>query len=346
MPTALTIGTFDGVHLGHQALVRRCRDLVARPSGACAQSPILPHAPEGRATAVLALAFDPHPMTTLRPERSPARLLTFDDKRRLLLAAGATDVVRLTPDPQFLAKSAREFVSWLLHEFHPDAIVEGADFHFGKGREGTPAMLSALAAELSARDGLPACRVETLPPVDVALGDHHVARASSTLVRWLIAHGRMGDACRVLGRPYELVGEVVQGDRKGRTIGVPTCNLATECLLPMDALYAGLAQLPDGREFPAAIAVGARPTVSGAQRRAEVHVMTHGVTIPTTGAAWSPLPGLPEYGWPLRVRVLRFLRDEVKFPSFPALVEQMGRDLSRVPEAVRPATLAPQATLP
>ncbi|HYF13548.1 MAG TPA: bifunctional riboflavin kinase/FMN adenylyltransferase [Phycisphaerales bacterium] len=301
-PTAITIGNFDGVHLGHAALLARCR------------------AHAGNGGRVVALAFDPHPASTLRPGTEPPRLTAFERRRELLLAVGADEVERLEPTPALLAQEPEAFVRALLDRHGPTLIVEGDDFRFGKGRRGDIMMLRTLAAERG-------CAVEVVGPVEVGLGDHLMVRASSSVTRWLVAHGRVDDARRVLGRPYELEGAVVRGDQLGRTLAIPTANLRTPCLLPADAVYAGVGVLPDGRRMPAAVSVGWRPTVGGRDRRAEVHLLDgrH-----PEHADWRPLPGLPEYGWRLRVELHRYLRDDLKFPSLDAMMEQIRRDVERV----------------
>ncbi|MGQ0626703.1 MAG: riboflavin kinase, partial [Phycisphaerales bacterium] len=227
------IGNFDGVHVGHTALARTVAAAATGP-GACA------------------LVFDPHPLALLRPADAPARLTTFEDREALLRAAGVGRVIRLVPEPQMLERSPAQFVDWLVQEHAPYMVVEGADFCFGKGRSGNVALL----AELGAARGF---EVRVVPPVQVVLDDHSVVKASSSLCRWLISHGRVADAARVLGRRHTLVGTVVQGDRRGRTIGFPTANIDTPVLLPADGVYAARAVLPDGRAFPAAANIGERP---------------------------------------------------------------------------------------
>ena len=304
----ISIGTFDGVHLGHAALVER--------AVALAGSAPHHHSCPGR---VVALCFDPHPMTKLRPEAAPARLTTFETRKRELLRLGTSEVVRLEPTEALLGLSAREFVEKLVREYSPAVIVEGTDFRFGRGRAGSVATLEELGRELE-------FGVEVVPTVDVALNDHSVVNASSTIVRWLVIQGRVKDAALVLGRPYELSGVVVRGDRRGRTIGFPTANLATECLLPADGVYAGVAVLEDGRRFNAAVSVGTRPTFDGIGRRAEAFVLDvpRGVQI----------AGLPEYGWAIRLEMLAWLRDDVKFGSVESLVEQIERDCVRAREVL------------
>lgn len=299
MPTALTIGNFDGVHAGHAALVARARSLAG---------------PRGTG-AVVALVFDPHPLSRLRPEAAPPRLTTFEQRERLLRGAGADAVERLNPDGGVLSLTPEQFARSLVDRFHPGAIVEGPDFHFGKGRSGTVETLAALGVSLG-------FTCDVVPPVDAVLTDHTVVRASSTMARWLIGHGRMSDAAAVLGRPYELEGEVVRGDRCGRQLGVPTANLQTDQLLPADGVYAGEATLPDGRVLPAAITVGTRPTVNPGPRRLEAH-------LPGAPRDADAIAGLPEYGWTLRVRVTRWLRDDLRFDSVEALRAQIARDVER-----------------
>ena len=155
------------------------------------------------------------------------------------------------------------------------------------------------------------------------MSDHQIVRASSTMLRWLMAHGRVGDVARLLGMPMEIAGTVVRGDRRGREIGVPTANLDTPQVLPADGVYAGVAVLPDGREVSAAINVGTRPTFAGVGRRLEVHI------IDDRSGAWSPMPGLPEYGWPLRVRLLSWVREDLRFDTVASLCDQMARDIAQ-----------------
>lgn len=295
--TALTIGNFDGVHLGHRALVERCRELV------------------GASGRVVTLAFDPHPMTRLNPALAPARLSEFSRRAAWLLEAGANEVERLEPDSVLLSMTAREFVQSLVERYSPAVMVEGADFHFGKGRAGNVRVLAELGTEFGF-----ACDV--VAPVDVVMTGLQVVRASSTLVRWLVTHGRMNDASAVLGRPYEIDGTVVQGDRLGRSIGFPTANVRTESLLPADGVYACDVVMPDGAVLPALANVGVRPTVGGLERRLEVHVLRE-------PGEWRLLPGVPEYGWPIRVRVRSWVRDQVKFESVGVLRAQLARDCER-----------------
>lgn len=303
--TVITIGTFDGVHLGHTALVRRA---VALSEGA---------GQGGARARVVVLCFDPHPMTKVRPEAAPARLTTLETRKRELLRLGADEVVRLEPTEELLGLAPEEFVRRLVDEYRPAWLVEGADFRFGRGRAGDVGTL----AELGKNFGF---GVEVVPSVEVALDDHTLVRASSTIVRWLVVQGRVKDAALVVGRPYELSGVVVRGDRRGRTIGYPTANLATECLLPADGVYAGVGVLADGRRFGAAVSVGTRPTFEGVGRRAEAFFLD----APAGGDA-DVIEGLPEYGWAMGLEFLAWLREDLRFDSVEGLVAQIDRDCAR-----------------
>lgn len=300
---ALTIGNFDGVHKGHAELVRRAK-AFARARG-------------GRAVA---LVFDPHPMTLLKPGSEPGRLTTFDRRSELLRSVGADEVIRLEPSGELLGLSAEQFIDSIASRHDAGRFVEGADFHFGRGRGGNVRVL----ADLGVNRGFD---VEVVDPVEVALSDQLLSRASSSLVRWLLSHGRISDAERVLGRPYELTGVVVRGDRRGRTIGYPTANLRTTCVLPMDGVYAATALLEDGRVFDAAVNVGNRPTFEGVERRAEAFLC-----LGDEDREGHAIAGLPEYGWPLTLRLHAFVRDDLKFASVASLIEQIERDVVRVKE--------------
>jgi len=288
----ITIGNFDGVHIGHAAILQRAAQLARQA---------------GNGARVIAMAFDPHPMSRLHPGTEPSRLTTFAQRSELLRAVGADEVIKLEPRDDLLSLTPEEFVKTLLLPLNPASIVEGGDFHFGKGRAGTVRVL----ADLGRAFGF---STQVVPPVETALTDHQIVTASSTMTRWLLTHGRVRDAAIVLGRPFQLRGTVVQGDQRGRTIGFPTANLDTEQLLPANGVYAGLAHLSDGRTFTGAINIGTRPTFNGHGRRLEVHLLDVSAT------------GLPEYGWPITLDLLAFIRDDVKFDTVEHLKDQIARD--------------------
>ncbi len=292
--TAITIGNFDGVHVGHAALVRTCREAVG---------------PRGR---VVAMAFDPHPASTLAPGKEPPRLTSFARRATLLKELGADDVLQLQPTPDLLGLAPEEFIDRLVMPLAPSTIVEGEDFRFGKRRAGDTRVLSELGTSRGFQVRIPSA-------VEVALADQLIVRASSTLARWLIGHGRVRDAATVLGRPYVVEGQTLQGDQRGRTIGYPTANVHTDQLLPADGVYAGTITAPGGEPHLAAINVGKRPTFNGVQRRIEAFAMN-----PDGSAA--PLP--QSYGWQTQVTFDHWIREDLRFDSVGTLVEQIARDVA------------------
>ncbi len=297
METALTIGTFDGVHLGHATLVERCRELV------------------GSGGRVVALAFDPHPLTELKPNLAPPRLTTFEQRQALLLQAGADDVLRLHPDRDTLSLTPEQFVDCIVGKHAPRFVVEGTDFRFGRKRAGNLPLLTELGR---ARGFETVC----VPPVEVSLSDHALVRASSSLARWLLHHGRVRDLRRVLGRHYEVDGAVQQGRQRGRTLGFPTANVTPLQTLPCPGVYAGRAALPDGAICPAAVNVGANPTFGESYRHAEVHLIDCDRV--NDG-----------YGWTLRLEFHAWLRDLVRFDGPLSLSRQIERDVERARALVR-----------
>lgn len=297
----VTIGTFDGVHRGHAALLAEARRLAAAtPSGA----------------RVVALVFWPHPMAVLDPAQAPGMLTGFDRRAALLRELGADEVVRLEPTRDLLALTPEAFIDRVVEQRSPAAFVEGADFRFGKGRAGDVRTLESLGRSKG-------FRVSVVEQVATELTDQTLVPASSTLTRWLVSRGRVGDAARVLGRAYELDGTVVRGDRRGREIGFPTANIETDCLAPADGVYAGVAHLPDGRAMPAAVHIGARATFDDARRTIEAYILDW------AGPLTDGWPGAGEYGWTLRVEFSAWLRDQARFEGAGPLVEQIRRDVAR-----------------
>lgn len=306
--SVVTIGNFDGVHIGHAALVGRARELA---EGA------------GHASRVVVLSFDPHPASVLAPGRQPERLTGFEHRVELLGNAGADEVIRLQPTGHMLGQSPEDFVERLVRDLAPIAVVEGPDFRFGRGREGDVLTLRTLGSKFG-------FNVDVVGPVEAVMTDGTVAAASSSLVRWLLAEGRIGDARAALGRAYEMRGSVVRGERRGRDIGYPTANIRSEYLAPGDGVYGGEAELPDGRRLTAAISVGTKPTFGAAPRTVEAFLMDAPRQEAADGAA--VITGLPEYGWEIKLRFDHWIRDQVRFGSLQELLDQMDRDCRRIRE--------------
>lgn len=315
----ITVGTFDGVHRGHAALVARAREIAS--------------AMQGR---VLALVLDPHPLTVLRPEAAPARLSTFAQRRVWLHEAGADLVERIDPAGGVLALSPEAFVDRVIAGYgglgQVRAWVEGPDFRFGKARAGDNALLAHLGVKL----GFSAHAIEHM---GVALSDQKIVPCRSDTIRWLLGHGRVFDAAGVLGRWYELPGTVVPGDRRGRTIGVPTANVRTEVAPPAPGVYAAFARLDDARVFVAAVNVGPRPTFD---RPATIEAHLIGASATQPDQPWRAIEGLEEYGWGVSIQFLSYLRDTMRFSTVAGLREQLGRDIQRAQRSA--SLLAPSPT--
>ncbi len=289
---AITIGNFDGVHVGHVRLVNEAR-VAAGPDG-----------------HVTALAFDPHPMTVLRPGATTQRLSTFDQRRQWLTEAGANEVVQLRPTTELLSLEPADFLAWVAKEYRPDLIVEGDDFRFGRARAGSAKILQDHEATHDYRTII-------ISAVQATLSDHSVVRASSSMLRWLLANGRVRDAAILLDRPYEIRAKVVPGDRRGRDLGVPTANLDHgDCLLPADGIYCGAANGPDGQRYAAAISVGTKPTFGSNPRVCEAHLIDFAGKV-------------DEYGWIIELQFDDWLRDQLAFEQDDQLTEQLQRDIQR-----------------
>lgn len=304
--TALTIGNFDGVHLGHQLLIQHAKAAIP---------------PSAR---LIVLSFHPHPLTTLNPSVAPTQIEPYLIRSQRLLDAGADEVIELTPTPSLLSKDPESFLNEVIDEHQPTLIVEGHDFHFGRARSGTPAVLT----ELCTMRGI---ETQILGPVKVTLTDQSVVTASSSLVRWLLDNGRVRDAAYVLGRTHELTGTVVQGQQLGRTISIPTINLDTQSHLPADGVYSGFATFTTQsgtQRTLAAINVGSRPTVQGTSRRAEAHLLNN------DGSSWTPSQDMPEYGWDCTLELTGWIRDQVQFDSIETLKQQIRRDCGRICEVL------------
>ncbi len=312
MPTAsvITIGNFDGVHLGHRAIVERARAHADRLKAPGSAGGSATHGTDGSSDVqVVALTFDPHPARILRPDAEPATLTPIARRVALLESLGVDRVVVLESTPDLLGQSPREFIEHIVDEHGAVAVVEGPDFRFGRDRAGDIDLLRTL----SQSHGFD---VEIVEPVETALNDQLLATVSSSLVRTLLTHGRVADAARCLGRPYDIEGVVTRGEQRGRTIGVPTANLDPAALdgvaVPGNGVYAGRVTLPDGMTHAAAISVGPKPTFNGRQRVVEAHLLDCDADL---------------YDRPIRVKFEKWLRDQQPFPGIDALKAQLARDI-------------------
>lgn len=244
--TALTIGVLDGVHLGHQALVRRLRE-------------------EARARALSpgVVTLHPHPLTVLRPEVRPSYLTTLDDRMELLRDAGADWVLPMTFTSEVSEVTAEELALAFRDELRMRLLVLGPDAAFGRGApKDTPERMRALGREA----GFEVVQIEPL------MHDHE--RYSSSAVRRALAEGDMARVAALLGRTYRVAGPVVRGFERGRTIGFPTANIsvAADRALPALGVYATRAHVA-GRTLPGATNIGTRPTFDAGHVSIETHLL-------------------------------------------------------------------------
>jgi riboflavin kinase/FMN adenylyltransferase len=289
--SALTIGAFDGVHVGHAAVIAQVRRLA-----------------EARGARSVVVTFDRHPASVVRPESAPRLLTDLPTKLELLAETGldATVVVRF--DEARSMESARDFVDEVLvSALATTAVVIGDDFHFGRHREGNVALLRQLGHELD-------FEVEPVALVDRPDGiDEPV---SSTAIRRALAGGEVDVAARLLGRLFEARGRVVMGDQRGRLLGFPTANVEVPNAMchPADGVYAGWYARPSGSVHPCAINLGRRPTFyeHADHSLLEAHLLDFSDDL---------------YGEPARVRFQSFLRSERKFEGIDALVAQLKHDV-------------------
>ena len=294
-PTFLTIGNFDGVHLGHQALLR------------CLQTEAAAHSAPAK-TALL--TFDPHPLAILRPH-VPLQLLTTPEERLQLLAPFGLDLGIIQPfDQEFARLKPEQFMRLLVEQLGLVRLVVGPDFALGRARAGTVAVLQALGTQL----GYGVSVVELVAGTSGEVRSHQI--------RQLLREGNVRAAWQMLGRPYRVMGIVEEGERRGRTIGVPTANIRPlpQRLLPADGVYATWAYLQDdnaGLARASVTNIGTRPTVDGRQHRVETHLLDF------------PGPGEPGqlYGQQVAVSFVSRLRAEQRFDSLAELLAQIQRDI-------------------
>ena len=303
--SCLILGVFDGVHIGHQRLLRRVAE-VSRARGLLS----------------MALTFDPHPEAVLSPKGGPPLITNLDEKLALFRELGLKAAVVLSFDRALANMPARDFVKKvLLSKLRADYIVAGPESTFGKGAKGNAALLQEMGEELG-------FHVEVID--EVVSNDQIV---SSTAIRQAIQAGEMEQAAKMLGRPYRISGTVVTGAGRGQELGFPTANLSppAEKVLPPDGVYACVAGV--GEDIPqcnwdvlndpeghvAVVYIGKRPTFGGGERLIEVHLCEEDLQL---------------YGKELGVCFFSRLRGDITFASPEELVQQMVEDARQAFEVV------------
>jgi riboflavin kinase/FMN adenylyltransferase len=296
--TAVAIGVFDGVHLGHQHVLAEARRLAA----------------ERRALSAV-VTFDRHPAAVVRPESAPKLLTDLEQRLELLAGLGMDLTYVVTFDEARSKESAEDFIETVLVDcLAAKAVVVGADFHFGHQRRGNVELLR----QVGRTAGFEVDGIELL-----ASKEEGVEAISSTAIRAAVAAGDLASANRMLGRPHEVRGVVTEGDRRGRELGYPTANVAVpaDICLPADGIYAGWHVRPEGPAHPAAINLGRRPTFYADAETSllETHLLDFEGDL---------------YGEPARVRFVARLRDELRYDSVDELVRQMAADVDHARAAL------------
>jgi riboflavin kinase / FMN adenylyltransferase len=300
-PSVVTLGNFDGVHKGHQAVLSAVMQR-ARSEGADA----------------VAVTFEPHPVAVLHPERAP-QIITAPQQRLDLLEATGLDAV-------LVMEFTREFAQWTPERFVVEVFVKalgasvvvvGEDTRFGVRNSGDVGTLRQLGADHG---------FEVVALTDIGEG----GRWSSSRVRALLTEGDVAGAAEILGRPHWVRGEVVHGDHRGRELGYPTANLSqqSEALIPADGVYAGRLVRPTLPEsdhdhcMPAAISIGTNPTFAGTERRVEAYVLDR--------------TDLDLYGETVVFEFIERLRPTVKFDSIDELLLKIADDVERARTVLSP----------
>jgi len=282
----VTIGTFDGVHLGHRKIIARIRELADALGGE---------------TAVL--TFFPHPRMILHPEDQNIKLInTINEKAGLLQQLGIDHLIITPFSRDFSNQPAEDYIrDVLVNKIGTKKIVIGYDHHFGKDRQGGLKDLMQLGP------------VYGFDVVEIPEQDINEVAVSSTRIRQALLSGKIDLANEFLGYPFFITGKVTRGDQIGRTIGYPTANILVEenyKLIPSDGIFAAKVKV-NGEEYIGMAYIGSRPTISGITRNIEVNIFDFDKEI---------------YGQQIRLEFYHFIRHDVKFSSLDELTAQLGRD--------------------
>ena len=299
----LTIGNFDGVHVGHQQILNAAKKAASK-----------------KQTQFVVMTFEPHPVAILRPEKSPNVLTPLNLKTCLLADFAADCLVVLKSTTELLSLSPQDFTQeFLVKAIQPNILVEGPDFNFGSHRRGNINKLQQLGAE----KGFEVCVIEAKT---IELSTGQTVRVSSTMIRNLLEAGNVADAALALSRPYRLIGRVVPGHGRGKQLGFPTANLQPlQQIIPAEGVYAGFVQLgdteedvcPKGERIPAALSIGRAQTLAADRPRlVEAHLLTENV--PELIGKW------------LAMDFVKRIRDQIKFDTEKQLAEQINKDCKNV----------------
>lgn len=299
--TVVAMGNFDGVHLGHRAVIQAALQMA-----------------QAHGRPALAVTFEPHPRRFFSPNTPQFRLTDEAAKLRLLAGTGLAGAVVMTFDKMRAGTSAQDFIHHeLIERLGISGIAVGYDFHFGKGRVGSPSLLVNEAPRLG-------IEVDVQPHVDI-----EERPVSSSAIRMALAEGQIDDATRMLDGPWFITGEVIHGEKRGRDLGFPTANIRLDANCGLKhgiyAVRVGRGQGKDQRRFDGVASFGRRPTFDNGAPLLEVFLFDFKGDL---------------YGAVLDVAFIGFIREELKFASVDALVVQMNDDSARARAML---TAAPEA---
>ncbi|MEN8656033.1 bifunctional riboflavin kinase/FAD synthetase [Streptomyces sp. 21So2-11] len=295
--SVVTIGSYDGVHRGHQLIIGRAVDR-ARELG-------LPS---------VVVTFDPHPSEVVRPGSHPPLLAPHHRRAELMAELGVDALLILPFTAEFSKLSPAEFIAKVLvDKLHARAVIEGPNFRFGHRAAGNVALLAELGASYDYEVEV----VDLYVRGEAGGGEPF----SSTLTRRLVVEGDVEGAMEILGRPHRVEGIVVRGAQRGRELGYPTANVETlpHTAIPADGVYAGWLTA-DGETMPAAISVGTNPQFDATERTVEAYAIDR--------------VGLDLYGLHVAVDFLAYVRGMEKFESIDALLVAIGADVKRASELI------------
>jgi len=294
-PSAVAIGKFDGVHAGHRRVIDELLAVAAE-----------------RSLDATIVTFDRHPLRLLRPELCPPPLVSNAQKVERLAEAGVDTTLMLAFDLPFSQLTPEQFVRGILVDaLQARVVMVGSDFRFGVRGSGTVETLRALGAE----HGFEVHVIDDV--VATRLADETTRRASSTLIRELLAEGEVAEAAAVLGHIPSVRGIVVKGAQRGRELGFPTANLSPgmEGFIPRDGVYAAWFWV-DGRRYGSAVSIGNNPTFDGVpDKQVEAHLLDEDIDL---------------YGKTVEVAFVEYIRGQVKYSTIEALIEQISDDEEKV----------------
>jgi riboflavin kinase/FMN adenylyltransferase len=301
--SVLTIGNFDGVHVGHQQILSAAKNTAVE-----------------RHTQLVVMTFEPHPLAVLRPHQKPDFLTSLTFKKNLLAEAGTDCLLLVKSTPELLNLSPDEFVERFISKgIRPFVVVEGGSFNFGSGRDGNVHTLQ----KMGKKNGF---HVSVIEPKEIRLSTGQTVTVSSTVIRKMLKTGDVADAALALGRPYRLIGRIIPGRGKGKQLGFPTVNMSPPGqLVPAEGVYAGCVQIDDSEQKlcastikrPAALSIGTTQTLgTGYPLLIEAHVLADDV-----GDVQAKY---------LAMDFIRRIRSQQRFDTEKQLAEQIAQDCQDV----------------